>query len=91
MYALYMLKLCGLRDMEKYVPYSGKVWWVESLVNLASAIRQAKTIQSGTVVTINNPLTYLFICQMFFHQTLEKSKFAKQFPCQLSHYMVRIS
>ena len=46
----------------------------------SSAICQTKTILR--VVTINNPLADLFICQTFFHQTLEKSKFDKHFHCQ---------
>ena len=38
----------------------------------SSAIHQTKL-----VVTINNPLADLFIQQTFFHQMLEKSRFAK--------------
>ena len=47
----------------------------------SSAIRQTKTIK--VVVTINNPLADLFICQTFYHQTLEKSKFSKYSPRQV--------
>ena len=66
------------------VPYSGKVWQVESLANLASHLRFAKfkLKPSKLVVTSNNPLADLFICQTFFYQMLEKSKFAKHSPYQ---------
>ena len=69
--------------------YSGKVWQVESLVNLANRLRFAKLKPSKVVVTINNPLADLFIRQTFFHQTFEKSKFASNIlPTKLSHYTV---
>ena len=41
----------------------------------SSAIRQTKSPK--LVVTINKPLADLFICQTFFRQMLEKSKFTK--------------
>ena len=62
--------------------YSGKVWRVESLVNLASCLQFAKLKPSKLVVTINNPLAELFIHRTFFCQKLEKSKFAKHSPRQ---------
>ena len=43
------------------VPYSGKVWWGESLVNLANCLRFAKLKPSKLIVTIDNPLADLFI------------------------------
>ena len=63
--------------MHLYIPYSGKVWQGESLANLANHLRFAKLKPSKLVVTIDNPLADLFIRQTFFHQTLEKSRFAK--------------
>ena len=50
-----------LCDMGKCVPYSGKVWWVESLANLVNCLQFAKLKPSKVVVTINNPLADLFI------------------------------
>ena len=43
----------------------------------SSVIRQTKL-----VLIINNLLADLLICQTFFRQMLEKSQFAKLFPCQ---------
>ena len=60
---------------------SRKVWQVARKFDKfgeSSAIRQTKPFK----VTINNPLADLFICQTFFHQTLEMSKFAKHSPRQ---------
>ena len=58
------------------VPYSKKVWRIESLVNLENRLQFAKLklskLHVHVVVTINNPLGDLFIHQSFFHQTLEK-------------------
>ena len=65
------MALCGS------IPYSGKVWRGESLANLANRLRFAKLKPSKLVVTIDNPLADLLICQTFFRQTLEKSRFAK--------------
>ena len=62
--------------------YSGKVCLVESLVNLANHLQFIKLKPSTVVVTIYNPLAGLFICQTFFRQTLEKSKFGKHSPRQ---------
>ena len=41
------------------IPYSGKVWQVESLANLANHLQFAKL---KLVVTTNNLLNDLFIC-----------------------------
>ena len=57
-----------------HIPYSRKVWQGESLAN---RLRFAKLKPPKLVVTIDNPLADLFICQTFFRQTLEKSRFAK--------------
>ena len=64
------------------VSYSGKVWRGESLANLANRPWFTKLKPSKLVVTINNLLADLFIRQIFFHQMLRKSKFAKVSPCQ---------
>ena len=48
------------------IPYSGKVWQVESLENLANRLRFPKLKPSKVVVTINNPLANLFIRKIFF-------------------------
>ena len=64
------------------IPYSGNVWRVESLVNLVNRLRFAKLKPSKVVVSMNNLLADLLIRQTFFHQTLEKSKFAKHSPRQ---------
>ena len=47
----------------------------------SSAIFQTKTIQISSYNKI--PFGWLFICQTFFCQTLEKGKFAKHSPCQI--------
>ena len=59
------------------IPYSGKVWRGESLVNLANRLRFAKLKPSKLVVTIDNPLADVFIRQTFFREMLEKGRFAK--------------
>ena len=46
-------------------------------MNLANRLQFAKLKSSKLVVTIDNRLANLFICQTFFCQTLEKSRFAK--------------
>ena len=48
----------------------------------STMIRQTKTIQV-VVMTVNNLLADLLICQTFFRQMLKKNQFTK-----LSHYMV---
>ena len=50
----------------KVIPYSGKVWRVESLANLVNCLQFAKLKPSKVVVTINKPLADLFIRQTFF-------------------------
>ena len=62
------------------IPYSGKVWWGESLANHP---RFAKLKPSKLVLAINNLLADLLIRQTFVHQMFETSQFAK-----LSCYMV---
>ena len=65
-----------------YVPYSRKVWWEESLANLANHLRFAKLKPSKLIVAIDNPLADLFIHQTFFCQMLENSRFAKHSALQ---------
>ena len=60
-----------------YLPYSGKVWWGESLANLANRRRFVKLKPSKLIPTIDNPLADLFIRQTFFRQTFKNSRFAK--------------
>ena len=64
------------------LPYSGKVWQGEGLSNLANHPWFAKLKPSKLVLTINNLLADLLICQIFFHQMLENSQFAKLSPHQ---------
>ena len=59
------------------LPYSEKVWWGESLVNLVNRPQFAKLKPSKFVLTINNLLADLLIRQTFFRQMLETSQFAK--------------
>ena len=63
--------LCGqLSNLT--IPYSGKVWRGESLVNLANRRQFAKLKPSKLIPTIDNPLADPFI-----RQTLKNSRFAK--------------
>ena len=71
-----------MKPYECHIPYSGKVWQIESLVNLAYRLRFTKLKPSKLVVTNNNPLADLLIRQTFFRQTIEKSKFSKHSPRQ---------
>ena len=84
----YFYKLCSLAInagslftciTSLLIPYSGKVWRVESLAN---HLQFAKLKPFKLVVTINNPLAELFIRQTFFRQMLKKSKFTKHSPRQ---------
>ena len=70
------------------LPYSGKVWWVESLAILINRLWFTKLKPSKVLVTINNPLVDLFICQAFFCQTLQKSNSPNILPAKLFRYMV---
>ena len=70
------------------VPYSGKVWQWESLVNLANCPWFTKLKPSKLVLTINNLLANQLIRQTFFCQMLEKSQFTKLSLCQTSRYIV---
>ena len=77
------LGIYNYRHLEIPIPYSGKVWWWESLANLVDRPWFAKLKPSNLVLTIDNLLADLLICQTFFRQMLEKSQFAK-----LSRYTV---
>ena len=72
-------KVLGSRDARetKSISHSRKVWWGESLVNLATCQRFTKLKPSKLVVIIITLWLNPFICQTFPHQTLKKSKFAK--------------
>jgi len=59
------------------IPYSGKVWRGESLVNLENHLRFAKLKPSKFLLTITTYWLSQIICQTFFHQMLKTSKFAK--------------
>ena len=72
----------------KQLLYSGKVWWEERLTNLANRPRFAKLKPSKLVLTINNLLVDLLICQTFFRQMLEMSQFTKFSLAKLSCYTV---
>ena len=65
-----------------FILYSGKVWPIESLANLANHLRFTKLEPSKVVVTTSDPLADLFIRQSLFHQMLEKNKFVKYSPRQ---------
>ena len=57
------------------IPYSRKVWRVESLVNFYKTDGKMFAIcqkPSKLVVTINNPLADLFICQTFSAKCLKR-------------------
>ena len=71
-----------------HIPYSGKVWWVESLVNLANCLQFAKPKSSKVTVTINNPLADLFICQNFSCQMLEIHQIFSLPNFPAIHYML---
>ena len=63
------------------MPYSGNVWWEESLANLANHYQFTKLKSSTSLVTINNVLADPFIHQIFC-QNLYSSTFAKHYCCQ---------
>ena len=48
------------------IPYSGKVWQVESLVNLANRLQFANLKPFKVVITINNPLDDLSLVKKIF-------------------------
>ena len=56
----------------KYIPYSGKLWWGESLANLANRPWFAKLKPSKLVLSNNNLLADLLIRQTFFRQQLNE-------------------
>ena len=62
------------------VLYSGKVWQVESLANLANCLRFAKLKPSKVVVTINNFMADLFNCQTFSAKCLKRVNSSNFFP-----------
>ena len=61
--------------------------WRESLAYLANRLQFTKLKSSKVVVSMNNPLADLFICHAYFHQALEKSKFAKHCPRQTFKFL----
>ena len=69
------------------IPYGGKVWWVESLANLANSRQFTELKPSKVIVTINNPLADLFICQTIF---LKRVKSPNILPAKLSRYTVYV-
>ena len=71
---------CSYWSHRLLILYSGKVWQVESLANLANILRFTKLEPSKVAVTISDPLADLFIHQSLFHQILENNKFAKHAP-----------
>ena len=62
--------------------YSGKVWRVESLANLVDHLRFTKLKPFKLVVTINNSLFDLFICQTGKH--LKRENLLNLLPAKLS-------
>ena len=78
-----MYNVCACVRACVCVSYSGKDWWVESLANHPSAIRQAKAIK-----IINNPLADLVICQTFSTKPLKRVNLPNILHAKLSCYMV---
>ena len=74
--------------MNMPLPYSRKVWQVESLANLANRLQFAKLKPSKLVVTIDNPLADLFISQTFSTKCLKTVNLPNILPAKLSHYTV---
>ena len=69
--------------------YSGKVWQVARKFNLAYLVnpqRFTKLKPSKLVVTINNPLADLFICQIFSARHLKRINSSNILPVKLSCY-----
>ena len=73
------------------IPYGGKVWWVESLVNLANRLWFPKLKPSKVVVTINNPLNDPFIHQTFSAKCMKRVNFPNILPTKLSRYIIQYS
>ena len=67
------------------VTYSRKVWWVESLMNLANHLRFTKLKPFKPVITINEPLADPFIHQTFSAKRLNSLNIL---PAKPSRYTV---
>ena len=73
------------------VSYNGNVWQVDwSLVNLANRRWFTKLKQSKVVVTVNDPLADVFICQTFFHQMVERVNLRNILPQTFLLYSIAI-
>ena len=72
----------------RQIPYSGKVWRVESLANLANRLQFAKLKPSKVVVTINNPLADLSFAKLFSAKRLKIANSPYILPAKLSRYTV---
>ena len=70
------------------IPYSGKVWWVESLANLANCLQFAKLKPSKVVPTINNPSMIYSFAKLFSAKHLKRANSPNILPAKLSHYMI---
>ena len=66
---------------QRIIPYSGNVWWVESLANLVNRLQFAKLKPFEVVVTINKLLADL----------LKRANLPNILPAKLSHYTVIIN
>ena len=67
------------------IPYSRKVWWVESLAN---HLRFAKLKPSKVVVTFNNPLVIYSFAKLFSTKHFKIMNSPNILPAKLSHYTV---
>ena len=65
---------------EFLIPYSGKVWWVESLVNLVNRQQFAKLKPSKVVVTINNLLADRSFAKLFPTKCLKRVNSPNIYP-----------
>ena len=84
---LYVAMGCFILYMEVlrwHILYGGKVWQGKCLYNHPCF---AKLKPSKSVLTIDNLLADLLVCQTFLPMP-KKSKFAKLFPTKVSHYTV---
>ena len=66
------------------MPYSGKVWWVESLMNLANHLRFAKLKPSKFVLIIITFLTESIHLPNFSSPNAQNEKSCQFFPSQTS-------
>ena len=69
------------------IPYSGKVWQVETLANLANYLQFTKLKPLKVAITINKPLADLFIRQTFSIKCLKRVNSPNILPAKLSHYV----